>query len=1191
MSEELATVFKCPACGNKVAGLEKSCPNCGLPFDESVKFDCPFCGARVSPGAASCHSCKAEFRKLPSAGEQSPIASAVSEILSDIESLEKGSASAEIRALEDMLAKAKETIEGTADRAPGICPVCKSSLPTNETRCPVCSAHAAEQERLSAERALNEIEQMAAKEGASQGEAGPAQQAEGLRARAELLRAKQGAVAVDAKHLVKRQRKLRGLSNGIGTTNGLRTGREGRINGMHLVNGKGAVNGRSMVNGTGILNGLKPRGGRARTGLGRIHQLTSWQFLAVLTAIIIVIPTMILLQGTGSKGPYTIDGNFDEWADSTRFGILVSSAAPAINVTEWSVGLHSSYLYVYLRTESNTMSGSSPQRFILFIDSDDSESTGYAVGGVGADLMLEVMGWNGSVGQSALSEFSGSQDQRDWSQWRYSRGASCEVVGPEVEVGVELPFEVQQSSRLVLTSQDEYGPGCVSSAVVMSGSLLVIEQMPGLAVQSPGTLRAVSQSAFLRLRFSCEGSGGTVQSVAPTLVGIEQYQAIPSFALSAGQERTVDLLVDASTLSPGDFVSAVVEEDGISSTFTKVQLIGDGAKAYIESPPPSISIDGAFADWDGLKHADIDDIPVANPNVDIDEVGGVATSEKSFFYVSVQGEMLSGTYVPKLCVIPSGGGGGGGVIPARRTAEDFARVYVDADRSDSTGKVISAGETTIGADYMIEIKGLYSTITSRALYRFDGQWIDHQGVIEAAKDAKRMEIGIDSAVLGNASAIDFLVETTDWIGDRDLASIDPYGGGTRRWVVDPASSSALATSMSYQRKLFFDGTNYWSFYFDGSNTVHKYSVNGGMTWTSAGSVFKTSGVREVSIWFDHANNIVYAVGDTSTSSLYVRIQRGSVSPSTHTITWAASDSTLTVSTRDLPGKNTFICKDANGYLWILASNCSAVGRYKLSAYISASTDSITQWSQSGEMPSAQGTTDQEVRGSIVPAGSGSNVWSIFADGGAIYSKKYTGTWPVGVTEIYGGGAATDNHINAAPSVVVDSKGVVHVVYGDGTQTGGVSTPFTNYVHNNTGQTTWSTAIDLDSGRPDGAGDKYPTISLDRSSGDLYVFWARTDSSGTPQTIIGKKKSGGSWSGITIDNPNTLTKQHLSSAYSVADDSRVCWQWTQNTTGTIQVIFDRIPEFDTLALPIVSLALICCALNVRARASRGRREKV
>jgi hypothetical protein len=51
---------------------------------------------------------------------------------------------------------------------------------------------------------------------------------------------------------------------------------------------------------------------------------------------------------------------------------------------------------------------------------------------------------------------------------------------------------------------------------------------------------------------------------------------------------------------------------------------------------------------------------------------------------------------------------------------------------------------------------------------------------------------------------------------------------------------------------------------------------------------------------------------------------------------------------------------------------------------------------------------------------------------------------------------------------------------------------------------------------------------------------------------------------------------------------ICWQWTQNTTG-IQVIFDKIPEFNASVFPIVSMMtmiFVCAAATKRGSRRNG-----
>jgi hypothetical protein len=491
---------------------------------------------------------------------------------------------------------------------------------------------------------------------------------------------------------------------------------------------------------------------------------------------------------------------------------------------------------------------------------------------------------------------------------------------------------------------------------------------------------------------------------------------------------------------------------------------------------------------------------------------------------------------------------------------------------------------------MIEVRGLFGKIVSSTEWTYESEnWVPTSGIVEAAKDSKRIEIGVAASSLGGSSDIDYIVETTTWKGRSDLAFYDPSStrSMSRRWVVDTGLTSNGATSMSYQRKIFYDNTNFWSFYFDGSNTVHRYSADDGVTWTSRGSVFKTSGVNETSIWYDSGTNSVYAVGDTSSASTNIYLQKGTVNAGSHTITWAASDSTLTSSSNSLGGKNTFISRDNNGYIWVASSNFSSASpaRYQLTVFRSAAVNSITSWVFSGQMLSAATMADT-VKGSVVPAGSGSDMWAIYAYAGSVASRKYTGTWQTPQTTVYVGGGSSANTENSPPVAVVDSKGICHVVYGTGRKSGTNSAPTIEYARNNSGATTFSTGMDLDSYMANDIGDYYPTISLETSTNNLYVYWLQSETSLVPKTLTGRLYSSGSWTNLTFESQSTYAKYYLNSIYSVSGEYKVAWQWTQNTTSTVQVLFDhKIPEFSDIVLPIMGFMVIFVVYRQRSKGKK------
>jgi hypothetical protein len=509
-----------------------------------------------------------------------------------------------------------------------------------------------------------------------------------------------------------------------------------------------------------------------------------------------------------------------------------------------------------------------------------------------------------------------------------------------------------------------------------------------------------------------------------------------------------------------------------------------------------------------------------------------------------------------------------------------------------TGMPLSIVSKTIGADYKIEIMGLDGIIQSKTLYQYSsGAWAESAAVVSAENDHQRLELGVAASAIGGSSDIDFVVETTDWRETTDYATAVPSasrslsvvsGPEIDRWIVDGSTSSSTATSESYQRKLFYDGVNFWSFFYDGANTVYKYSTNGGQTWTLVGNAFSSSGITKASIWYHGATNRIYLIGDSTATSATVNVRMGTVTPSTHTISWSGNDATPTTSVLSMASKNTYITRDSSGYLWLVSSNYTQTSpnRYELSVFKSTAVDSVAAWTHKGNLLGG-GTPQANSKGSLVNIGSGSDMLAVYGYGGNVASKKYTTGWSA-ETIIYAiAGGNPGNTDNAPPVVVVDGSGIAHVVYGDGHQQTGVSKPYIYYVSYD--GAAWSVPYRLEN-VANNLGNCYPTISVDLSTGYLYAFWIQMDAAAIGTTVMGKKKVGGTWSALTFTPQTTAPKAYLNSIYSAPHEGAICFQWTQNTTSPIQVVFDKIPEFGTVVLPAFAMLFM---LLVSIRRSRGK----
>ncbi len=1234
MTSKTKRPSSCVSCGYPITEGEDSCPQCGKPVKKRAgksrntrqsvprkKRLCPSCGSEISSRAKKCPQCGAPISKAESEPKDLPIDREIStpetgpgkEELPEppnqndrpscpicswpLEGTEPScpqcgtpiSASAvksEPVALQEPAPEEKPTVEPVPSPAEETrpCPTCGSTVPLSLQNCPICNSSLAEPSPKT-----EVIEQSPSAEAAQTTVTGPhaapqeteltPKPATAKRTRTRRLKTT-GAVAP-----VPALTRAPGLTNGVGQQ--IRTAK---------TSDRGAVNGTGIVNGNALSVGsaaLTMGGSTKAAGARRRSLLLRWQFLVVLLAILIVIPVFMSLSYTSKESGYAIDGDFSDWKGATFYGTMLSSGTPSTNITEWSVATESSNLYLYFETEAQMMSDADAESFYLFVDSDGSNSTGYVLEDIGADYLLTLSGWDSAVNTTSLQQYKSASDQYNWNGWVAIGSLAYSLDGTRIEAKAIMPEEIGQTAKFVLLSKDQINQGSVSYQAPLKGGVLIVRQVPAADVVASGTISKSAGVTILTLEATCQGSSGEVTSISPTLSGALLTNQIAEFSLQTGEVQKVSIVVDTSKASNGQLVSAEVVASSIVSTFGSVQIIGSGVRAYVEVPPSAIEIDGAFADWTVGMSVDQDMTPVSDPNLDINEVGAANASLASYFYVSVKGEICSGTFVPALVTKPlKTGGGGGVVVPTRRTAEDVLSIYVDSDLSNSTGYPVALNEKHIGADMKIEIRGLFGKITSMKEYSYSssGDWAVGDVQLDAANDGQRMEISASGAGLGAAGEIDFIVETTSWAGRMDLATFDDSAAKTfaRNWIVEPVTTSSTATSTSNQRKLFFDGTNYWSFYFDGTDTVYRCSSDGGITWSIPVRVFITSGVDKVSVWYDSPSGLVYAVGDVGVATRTVFVQRGVVDPAAGTIAWNSSDAPLTVSLLNLSNKNTFISKDDSGYLWVLASNSTGIIpiRQDLSVFKSAATDNITSWERTGNLV-ATGNNVPDCKGSILPSGNGSEVWAIYAYSGNVASRKYTTSWS-SENLIYAiGGLNPGNTENAPPSAIVDSDGVVHVVYGTGRKSGGYSTPLIEYSRNNSGQLTFTPGLNLDPTISSGIGDYYPTITLDTSTGSLYVLWLQGDKTYAPKTIMGRVCASGVWSVLTIDEQTSFTKQFLTSAYSVPDKSLLSWQWTQNTTAPIEVWFDApaIPEFGDIA-PIVIVTAGMLAVIVR----RSRRIK-
>ncbi|MFQ6106556.1 MAG: hypothetical protein ACE5QF_03065, partial [Thermoplasmata archaeon] len=512
---------------------------------------------------------------------------------------------------------------------------------------------------------------------------------------------------------------------------------------------------------------------------------------------------------------------------------------------------------------------------------------------------------------------------------------------------------------------------------------------------------------------------------------------------------------------------------------------------------------------------------------------------------------------------------------------DVARIYIDSDNSTLTGY----SHLSIGSDFLVELSGISNEIVSADFMAFSGsfpgewKWQD-LGSPETYETLSKMEVAI-TGLPGAVNASRVVFEITDAFENVDVN--DEFSRGTRSstdngWLfASPAdkegtrasyqvdtSTDPNATAYSHQRKLIYDGTYWWAFYYNGTETVYEYSSDG-QTWSnSAQKAFSASGIKYASLWYNDTGStkVVYIVGDNSTSTANVYVRRGTISGTT--ISWG-TESTVTVCHAQgaMSNKVAFISQDSQGYIWIISSNRPSAGaKYNIATVRSTNVDDVSSW---GTYTNMLGTnTDTSYLYPIILPLSGQDMYAIWYNEGKIEGNKYTSGSGWGTATSIDN--TTSGVANRTISAVVDSSYNVHLVYAN--KTGVVN--YTKYT------TSWSSPTVLDTD----TNNEYVTITIDNSTDYLYAFWVSSS-----YQIEGQKYTGSSWSAITGIETNTNAKDWLTSVYNVSSMGKVCWEWTQGTSSPYDVKFEMVPEFEDIFIPFISTCAIVLLFRRRKSVPR------
>lgn len=537
-----------------------------------------------------------------------------------------------------------------------------------------------------------------------------------------------------------------------GAVNGRPREPPGQVNG--LINGVrsarvGLTNG--LTNGMGLTNGLA-----GRRLIGQVRG--SWKRILLVPLVAMMLLSVPLF--VPAEGPPGID-----WGAISGYVQESTTPNPDVDLRGYTVAVRDDHLSLRA-TVGGTMFRTSTglDLFFAFVDADGDRSTGYDEGRIGADLLLEARGGNGTVISSHVWEWEGSNPD-DWNGWQGSTAPlEATASGPALVLRVGLPGLPVWDGRnatLSLYMDDQAGSRSASALVVSTTyGALEVEQTPAAGI-------VTGVGGLLSLSFRAVGAEANVEGITvergPDTGALSGFSP---FTLAAGERRNVTLTVDATGLPAQTLLNASLV--GVDAD-RPVTIVGTPARAYAIGAPTGKAVDGLFGEWN-VTRADLGD--VANPNVNILETAAEDQAGTTFLYVKVEGEALGGHRTPVTRIRPRpgpGGPSGAPPPPTARVGEDRLLAYFDAPAIP--GGVPVGGVT---ADTLFEVRGRYGKVRAFTAYAWEGRWVA-RGVSEAIASGNEVEASF--ALPGvDLQGAEYVVESRDWRGFAERTAVEGVRG-------------------------------------------------------------------------------------------------------------------------------------------------------------------------------------------------------------------------------------------------------------------------------------------------------------------------------------------------------------------------------------------------------------------------------
>ena len=569
------------------------------------------------------------------------------------------------------------------------------------------------------------------------------------------------------------------------------------------------------------------------------HYLTCWytrrtstKWIVSVLGVLLIFSTVLIQLRQDDGSSIVIDGQLGDWSGRTMIphpgpGLWDthpmdpddpnggSPAQPRL-ISTCGMALDGSFLFLSMQAETPLFRGAetSPDIIRILVDSDDDPGTGYRASTMGADILIEIVGYGGTIRNAfyyrydPLRRTDTPRGDTDWNAWSPMFTVDAAHSGRGIEMRLwkdEIPLQGGRSPKALFHLSR--GPHLQDMSPVVSPEGALALETASLLTDPVMVVGVEYPVLSVRLRDLAEGGGGggrgrggrgaggrdshTLSFGLYSTLGVHRIASSVLRCHSSGAEypATVVVVGDRLVFTPGTDDRAGGSRDRNYSLFlTLTEQVTRGealvlgvegidaragitpagtepARAHALGVPGAPVIDGLFFEWegparDGWSHGASGDAP----EVLIRDQPG--HGEGAFLYGSFRGGLLTGMPVPpgRPLTLPTSRRGheyppdaGDPRVPVNVTTQSMAPLPVRST-SDAllflfhagTGEGYDLGHGII-ATHLVEITGTGNRITSSRLLEFHGGSGSHWNWTPAGT--------IDAFAVGNE--LEFRLSLTD----------------------------------------------------------------------------------------------------------------------------------------------------------------------------------------------------------------------------------------------------------------------------------------------------------------------------------------------------------------------------------------------------------------------------------------------